>query len=159
MKRTYRSTGWLVAILAPVAFADCPVTLASSSPVDVPGMKWGGRYGWFGSEALAVNIPVDGRWKGMGPEHRFRDKFWIWRRGYDPDAERKPALTVSGVKLDGDAAETLQIDNATNAFGDGWSSMLVGMEFPSAGCWRITVTYVSVGIKHELEFTVDVVSK
>ena len=159
MKRIFRSTGWLVAVFSPVAYADCPVTLVSSSPVKVPGMDTGSTYGWYGSEALAVMLPANGRWKGMGPEHNFRDKFWIWRRGYDPGAEPKPDLTISGVKLDSDTAETLKIDNATNAFGGGWTSMLVGMEYPSAGCWRVTVTYVLVGITHELEFTVDVVAK
>jgi len=142
-----------------VTFADCPVTLPSSSPVDVPSSGSSSAFAWYGSEALAVRLPADGRWKGMGPANNFGDKFWIWRRGYDAKLETRPALTFTGVKLGGDSPEHLQIDGATNAFGDGWSQMLVGMEFPSAGCWRVSAKYVFAGITHDLTFVVDVISE
>jgi hypothetical protein len=159
MKRAFHAMSWVLALSPLAALADCPVTLPSSSPVDVPGMRSGGTYAWYGSEALAVLLPAHGRWKGMGPARNFRDKFWIWRRGYEATGEERPALTITGVKLhDGEETERLRIDRATNAFGKGWASMLVGMEYPSAGCWRVTVTYVYVGITHELEFVVDVVA-
>ena len=74
----------------------------------------------------------------MGPSRNFADKFWVWRRGYDARSENRPALTFAGVKLNaGDPPERMHIDEATNAFGPGWSKMLVGMEFPSAGCWQV----------------------
>ncbi len=112
---------------------------------------------WFGSEALAVLIPGDGRWRGMGPSRNFFDKFWVWRRGYSPKAEPVPALTLAGVKLDaGDQPQRMQVDEATNAFGPGWTSMLTGMEFPSAGCWQVTAKYVYIGIIQELTFVLDV---
>jgi hypothetical protein len=110
--------------------ADCAVTLPSSSPVEVP--KWSARdtSTWYGSEALAVRLPADGRWKGMGPRKKFRDKFWVWRRGYDAHLEPRPALTVSGVKLnDGHEPQRLHIKGATNAFGPGWNRMLMGVDF------------------------------
>jgi hypothetical protein len=69
-----------------------------------------------------------------------------------------PALTLKGVNLDaGGEPDEIRINNATNAYGQGWSQMLVLMEFPSAGCWQVTATYVSAGIEHELTFVVDVV--
>jgi len=140
------------------ALGDCPVTLPSSSPVQVPGSVPG--FAWYGSEALAVRLPVDGRWKGMGPSHNFRDKLWIWRRGYEAKSEVKPALTFTGMKLDdGDTPERMEIDQATNAFGLGWSSMLTGMEFPSAGCWQVTAKYLNAGITYDLIFVVDVVTE
>jgi hypothetical protein len=142
------------------ALCDCPVTLPSSSPVDVPGMEKSSSRAWYGSESLAVLIPVDGRWKGMGPGQKFFDKFWVWRRGYSPKAELEPALTFAGVKLNhGDNPQRMQLDGATNAFGPGWSSMLAGMEFPSAGCWQVTAHYVFEGIKQDLTFVVDVVEE
>ena len=139
-------------------FAACPVTLPSGSPVDVPNSPANSFYHWFGSDALAVSLKSDGVWLGMGPTHRYRDKLWFWRRGYSADAEPVPALTLKGVKLHpgGDPHE-FSIDRATNAFGQGWSQMLVGMEFPSAGCWQVTATYISVGVEQELTFVVDVV--
>ena len=140
-----------------IALGDCPVTLPSSSPVEVPHGISGGSRAWFGSEALAVLIPVDGRWMGMGPGKKFGDKFWVWRRGYDAKSETQPALSFTGVKLnDGDKPQRMQIDRATNAFGDGWSSMLVGMEFPTAGCWQVTANYRFAGITHDLTFVLDV---
>ena len=143
-----------------VALGDCPVTLPSSSPVDVPASSSGGSFAWFGSEALAVRLPADGRWKGMGPSRNFADKFWVWRRGYDPRSENRPALTFAGVKLNaGDPPERMHIDEATNAFGPGWSRMLAGMEFPSAGCWQVTANYRYAGITQELTFVVDVIGE
>ena len=140
-----------------VALADCPVTLPSSSPVKVPGVESSTTHAWYGSEALAVKIPVDGRWKGMGPSRNFFDKFWVWRRGYSPKAEPVPALTFAGVKLhDGDQPQRMQVEEATNAFGPGWTSMLTGLEFPSAGCWQVSAKYVYAGITHDLTFIVDV---
>jgi hypothetical protein len=148
----------LLAIAPGGASAECPVTLPSSSPVDVPNSASNSYFGWFGSEALAVLLPADGRWRGMGPSHKFRNKFWIWRRGYEATAEPKPALTFRGTKLmDGDKPERIQIDRATNAFGEGWSQMLTLMEFPSAGCWKVTAKYVHVDITQELTFVVDVI--
>jgi hypothetical protein len=139
------------------ASGDCPVTLPSSSPVDVPHGASGGSHAWYGSEALAVRIPVDGRWQGMGPGKHFGDKFWIWRRGFNAKTETAPALTFTGVKLnDGDNPQRMQIGRATNAFGPGWSSMLTGMAFPSAGCWQVTAKYVREAITYDLTFVVDV---
>src|SRR4051812_2492753 len=108
--------------------ANCPVTLPSSSPVEVPGDEPNSTHAWFGSESLAVLIPRDGRWKGMGPNRNFFDKFWVWRRGYEATTEVRPALSFTGVKLnDGDQPQRMHIDQdqATNAYGPGWSSMLV----------------------------------
>jgi hypothetical protein len=138
------------------AFADCPVTLRATSPVEVPGQPSNSYQAWYGSDRLAVLLPTDGRWRGMGAKHKFRDKFWIWRRGYEPGAEARPDLTLSGVKLHGDAPQRLENRSATNAYGDGWSSMLTLLEFPSAGCWQVTATYVHAGIREELTFIVHV---
>ena len=93
-----------------------------------------------------MRLPADGRWKGMGPSRDFADKFWVWRRGYDPRSENRPA-------------ERMHIDEATNAFGPGWSRMLAGMEFPSAGCWQVTANYRYAGITQELTFVVDVIGE
>jgi hypothetical protein len=154
---SHLSVLFALAGISGVAVGDCPVTLPSSSPVLIPELTSDGSFAWYGSEALAIRLPADGRWKGMGPSHNFRDKFWIWRRGYEAKSELQPALTFAGVKLDdGDTPERMKIDQATNAFGPGWSEMLVGMEFPSAGCWQVTAKYVYAGITYDLTFVVDV---
>jgi hypothetical protein len=157
MSVTARSTSLVVLCVAAPAFAGCPVTLPASSPVDVPGMASDVYYAWYGSERLAVSLPSNGRWRGMGPKHNFRNKFWVWRRGYEPVGEAKPDLSFTGVKLFGNAPERMENRTATNAYGGGWSSMLALLEFPNAGCWQVTATYVHAGIREELTFTVDVV--
>jgi hypothetical protein len=149
---------FVLATMSGAGFAACPVTLPSGSPVDVPNSPSNSFYHWFGSDALAVSLKSDGIWLGMGATHRYRDKLWFWRRGYSADSEPVPALTLKSVRLhaSGNPRE-FSIDRATNASGQGWSMMLVGMEFPSAGCWQVTATYVSMGIEQELTFVVDVV--
>jgi hypothetical protein len=146
---------FFVAVLfAPsVGLGDCPVTLASESPVAPP---WKSVGDWYGSEALAVHLPPKGKWKGLGSKDRYRDKLWFWRRGYDPTYETRPKLVLEARKLSGDLAEQVRVDKATNASGAGWDNMLMMVEFPSAGCWRVNVTYLNAGIEQGLTFVVDV---
>lgn len=120
----------------------CPVTLPSHWPA--VGTPWSSdetsERGWYGSSNLAALLPNDGVWVGMGPERDYRDKFWWWRAGYDAHKEPNPDLTISAVRLDG-LAPPVEIENATNAYGKGWHAMLVGMGFPTKGCWEIRGTY------------------
>lgn len=99
---------------------------------------------WYGSEALAALIPKNGIWTGMGPESDFGDKFWWWRLGYDAKVEPVPNLVIMARKLDGPTA-SVRVANATSGFSSNrnvmWNSMLVGMEFPTSGCWENTGTY------------------
>jgi hypothetical protein len=159
MKQLLFLLSFAVAALAPsAAFCDCPVTLPSSSPVELPAAK---GTGWYGSDALAVLLRSDGKWTSTRPDRNYGDKLWFWRRGYDAWTEIRPDLVLAGVKLDGgDAAQRVHINNATNATTESrsWSRMLVGMEFPSAGCWQITAIYKYIEITHDLTFVVEVVA-
>ena len=155
MDRAFFIGSWLLALPAS-AVAQCPVTLPSSSPVSVPSDEPANSYAWYGSEALAVRLRSDGVWRGMGPEHHYRDKLWFWRRGYSPREEPAPRLTIDGLKLGDAKPDRLHIAEATNAFGPGWARMLTGMEFPSPGCWQVAVTYEYLGIRQNLTFVVGV---
>jgi hypothetical protein len=147
----------LLCVVSATAFASCPVTSPAWSPVMVPGQASNAHQAWYGSEQLAVLLPTDGRWRGMGADRNFRDKFWVWRRGYDPATEARPDLSFVGVKILGKPPERMENHSATNAYGEGWSSMLALLEFPNAGCWRVTATYVHAGVRQALTFTVEVV--
>ena len=144
-------------VVAPLAaLGDCPVTVPSGSPVTAPRATTGVMYG---SDALAVHLPHAGKWRGLGSKYNYRDKLWFWRLGYDATAEPRPNLVLKGVKLpDSDGAETIEVRRATNAIGMGetWQEMLMLVEFPSAGCWRLTATYVLPDIERNLTFVVDV---
>lgn len=132
----------------------CPVTVPQESaftppaPYDELGFK---GYYWFGSEGLWTSLPQDGAWHGL-PEDPggFTQKVFWWREGYIWNEEPEPHLIVTGERLDAKALP-LKASKATNAFAeDIGSAMLVGVEIPTVGCWKITGQYG----KAELSFVV-----
>jgi hypothetical protein len=129
---------------------ECQVTLAESSPMAASGalpVSIDSSHAWYGGAALAALIPKNGVWNGMGPEHNYGDKFWWWRSGYDAKAESAPNLNISARLLDGRNTE-IEVSDATSGFSSdpevNWNSILIGMEFPSSGCWEITGMYDGV---------------
>ncbi len=96
---------------------------------------------WYGTEKLAVQLPARGKWRGLGPTRNFRNKLFLWSKGFEAGAEKK--LKVTGVRLDGDSPPAV-ISKPTNAYAKslgGWT-MLVLVELPTAGCWQITGEYM-----------------
>ncbi len=135
--------------------ASCPVTVPQEPPFtapepyspNAPSADWF----WHGSNSLWTEIPQDGIWYGLphNPEGYTQKVFW-WREGYVWNEEPQPALTVTGERLDA-AAPPLIVSEATNAYAsDIGSAMLVGVDFPTLGCWKITGKYA----KAELSFVV-----
>src|SRR5688572_1406910 len=115
--------------------ASCATTVAPTRAFAEPSPSLATRF-WYGSEGLAVWLDRDGTWQGM------RDKLFWWREGYNGATETRPRLTVTARRLDGEAPP-VHVPRATNAhhevFG-GWS-MLMMLEFPTAGCWEVTGRY------------------
>jgi hypothetical protein len=96
---------------------------------------------WYGTEKLAVILPKDGAWRGLGPNHNFRDKLFLWSKGFEAGSEKN--LKITGVRLDATSPPAV-ISKPTNAYAEslgGWT-MLVLVELPSAGCWQITAEYM-----------------
>jgi hypothetical protein len=90
----------------------------------------------------------------MGVEHHYRNKFFWWSYGFRPGSESN--LVVRGRRLDRDSPPA-NISRTTNAHSPslgGWT-MLVGVEFPSAGCWELTGEYLG----QTLSFVVNVPSE
>lgn len=135
--------------------ADCPITLPQDPPFTAPApyspnAPFAGEF-WYGSNSLWTAVPQNGVWAGLphNPEGYTQKVFW-WREGYSWTEEPEPALTVTGERLDA-AAPPLNVSKATNAYaGDIGSAMLVGVDFPTLGCWKITGQYG----KSELSFVV-----
>jgi hypothetical protein len=128
----------------------CPKTPASGQ---ILGKPFPQSERWYGSEALAVMLPPDGRWRGMGPSHRYRDKLMWWSNGFKPGGESN--LKVTGKRIDGEAPPAV-ISRPTNANAPslgGWA-MLMLVEFPSPGCWEIAGNYLG----QELKFVVEVLA-
>jgi hypothetical protein len=68
----------------------------------------------------------------------FRQKMQWWRQGYDFRGEPIPKLKVTGRRLDAPAPPL--ITEVSNVSGSK-PSMMVGMNFPTVGCWEITGRY------------------
>ena len=84
----------------------------------------------------------NGIWEALphNPQGYTQKVFW-WREGYVWNDEPEPALIVSGERLDA-ASPPLMASKATNAYaGDIGSAMLVGVDLPTLGCWKITGKY------------------
>ena len=135
--------------------ASCPVTLPQE-PLFIapepysPNAPFEYAF-WFGSVSLWTLLPKDGIWFGLphNPEGHTQKVFW-WRDGYIWNEEPQPDLIVTGERLDA-AAPPLVVSRATNAYaGDIGSAMLVGVDFPTLGCWKITGQYQQA----ELSFVV-----
>jgi hypothetical protein len=62
------------------------------------------------------------------------------RLGYDARAEQRPAIKVTGRRLDGPAPSLLVLP-PTNAFQGPGSAMLIGVYVPTPGCREITGDY------------------
>ena len=87
-------------------------------------------------------LPENGVWAALphNPEGYTQKLFW-WRDGYSWTEEPEPQLTVTGRRLDA-PAPPLIVSEATNAYApDIQSAMLVGVDFPTLGCWEISGRY------------------
>lgn len=126
--------------------ATCPVTnpeaglpLPSAFPSRDPG-EIGSA--WYGTAALWTMLAQDGEaWRGLSRDKvGYGQKTVWWSAAWRLAAEPQPALSVSGVQLDGPATfgTTGPATNATAEFG---TAMLAGITVPSPGCWRITGHY------------------
>lgn len=135
--------------------ADCPVTRPPEPPFTPPppyspSPSWGGAF-WYGTNLLWTQLPTDGAWEGLseGP-YGYTQKVLWWREGYSWKDDPLPDLTMTGRRLDA-PAPPLAVSRATNAFAeDIQSAMLVGVDFPTPGCWEITGKVVD----KELSFVV-----
>ena len=114
----------------------CPVTKFSDNPF-VPPYPYPAKPrlvgSWFGSDGLWIIPPENGEWQGL------RQKMGWWRAGYDRRTESTPKLKVTGRRLDSQAPP-LAVDgpNAVGVSGPPRNYMMVGLTFPTPGCWEIT---------------------
>jgi hypothetical protein len=125
--------------------ASCPITISQNPPFVPPApydlMGYEGEF-WYGSNSLWTAVRQNGIWEALpyNSEGYTQKVFW-WRDGYVWDQEPEPELTVTGERLDA-PAPALNASKATNAFAsDIGSAMLVGVDMPTLGCWKITGKY------------------
>lgn len=112
---------------------------------------------WFGSAALWTMINYDGEiWKQSSlphnPEGLTQKTYW-WSAAWPAGAEPEPAITVVGTRLDGPG--TFTYSPGTNASADFGTAMLVGIDFPSPGCWQLTGRYRDAVLSYVVWITDD----
>jgi hypothetical protein len=133
---------------------NCPVTQPPERPFTPPSpysRNAPGNNFWYGTASLWTAVPENGVWSALphNPPGYTQKVLW-WRKGYSWTAEPEPQLSVTGRRLDA-PAPPLNVSKATNAFAeDIGSAMLVGVDFPTLGCWEITGRYAGT----ELSFVV-----
>jgi hypothetical protein len=134
--------------------ASCPITVPQNPtftpPAPYNSMGFEGEF-WYGSSSLWTAVRENGVWEALphNPEGYTQKVFW-WRDGYVWTEEPEPVLTVTGERLDA-SAPPLHASKATNASAsDIGSAMLVGVDIPTLGCWKIAGKYSNT----ELSFVV-----
>ncbi len=129
----------------------CPVSVPSDRLLGAPFPK---SDRWYGSEALAVQLPYPGFWPMTREGHLIAVKLFWWTAAFH---NGKPSdLKVTVENLDGRTNDVV-ISRATTAYATdlgGWT-FLTGVDFPSAGCWEITGEYLGQALTFVVQ-TVDV---
>jgi len=127
----------------------CPITKSPAAPFIPPApypATTDPHSFWFGTEKLWTILPSDGTWSGLPhytpSDPTFRQKLFWWRQGYDVRIELQPKLRITGKRVDSSAPPILLADHASN----GWQDpdqpfMVVGINIPPLGCWKITGHY------------------
>ena len=113
-------------------------------PPPYPTKAGNGRF-WFGTDRLWTNLPENGLLRGLADEitsahPTISEKVFWWRQGYDARVEPRPRLRVTGKRIDS-PAPPLEVSPTTNAFTQHSAAMLVGIGFPTNGCWQISARY------------------
>lgn len=138
-----------LAIWLGTAFAGdgCPVT-HPPEPAFVPPSpypKAGGRSFYVGTPKLWVLV-YPGPWRGLPPwPEGYRQKIVWWSEGFDARKDPRPAIAISGRRLDGGASPMV----VTGANGS-WTSVdfiMSGVNFPTTGCWEITGKFQGSEVK------------
>jgi len=143
----------LAALLATTSLAEdtpanssCPVTIGTNSL----GAPFPEFQNWYGSEALAVVLAEDGRWAITSPGSRIAIKLFIWSAGYKPWMEENLSVRIESLSGAPNDTTVKDITNAESPSLGGWT-MLAGIDFPSVGCWRITLDYLGQSLTFVVE--------
>lgn len=123
------------------AVGDCPVTTPAQQSQSLPtDIDYENRF-WYGTPALWTNLPSDGIWQGLPQDNGgYVQKAVFWREGFVALEELKPALIVSGRRLDA-SAPIFSFSDATHGWDETGDFMLAGISIPTIGCWEITAEY------------------
>jgi len=125
----------------------CPVTRPEDQPF-VPPLPYPAKPSvdqfWFGTDRLWTALPTTGTWRlghYTSDDPTFRQKLPFWRQRYDPHAEPRPNLTVSGRRIDSQAGPLQSDGKGVGSWTKRDQFIMTGINFPTTGCWEITGGY------------------
>lgn len=131
----------------------CTVTRPNppfAAPSPYPSSPPDDRYAWFGTPQLWSMLELDGEvWDATSASFPVLVKTFWWSSDWaGMREEQEPAITVVATRLDGPG--TVTTDHATNAAAEslGGEAMLVGIEFPTPGCWQLTAQYRGAALSY-----------
>jgi len=78
--------------------------------------------------------------------------FWFSVHFLGGSKESTPAIGVTGTRLDRPGPFRFG-DPGTNAGADFGSAMLVGVDFPTVGCWQLTARYRGFELSYVVQIT------
>jgi len=138
----------LAAAIQPPMVAACPATeplvpaLVPPPPYpEVPPTE--GAF-WFGTNRFWTMLPRSGRASA-------HDKSFWWTPGFNGAREPHPDLRITATSLETGFLEFMRpATNASHPSFGGWT-MLVMLEFPATGCWRVTATYGGQSVTYVTE--------
>ena len=133
----------------------CPVTKPSArpfiSPAPFPENVAPAAEFWLGTQKLWTVLPASGMWDKLPhytpADPTFRNKLFWWRHGSDSHADPKPRLTITGRRID-TPAPPLHVDPVRAGWARPDSAKVVGVNFPTLGCWEITAQYESAKVTY-----------
>jgi hypothetical protein len=126
----------------------CPVTEPGNTPFtpaavtpDGPPDSYAST--WFGTPRLWTMVGTDGQdWSSLPvtPEGAFVQKTFWWSDDFDAAEESVPDITVTLEQVGGTTV-VREDDSTSGSHAELGRFMLVGVEIPEAGCWRVTAEY------------------
>jgi hypothetical protein len=128
----------------------CPVTEPGDTPFDPASSMPAGpppsyESVWYGSSELWTMVDNDGQtWAELpvGEDGSLSQKTFWWSNDYVLSEELLPDITVTVERLDGSGPKVAAGGPGTNgSHRDLGNFMIVGLEIPQSGCWRVTANY------------------
>jgi len=126
----------------------CPITVWDGNMLGDPFPE---ENRWYGSEALATSLPKDGIWPITADGALIAVKSMWWSPGFKPGTESNLIVTIENLFDASKVANVSRVTNAGEIEGDNKWYMLVGIDIPHVGCWKVTGSYLG----QELSFVVQ----
>ena len=124
-----------------------PVFLPPQPFLPTPPVAYRGS--WYGTAHLWTMLSPQGEIWGpwVRQDSGLPQKTFWWSADWVPQDELQPSITVSGRRLDASGSFRFG-DPGTNATADFGTAMLVGIDIPDYGCWRITARYRDASLSY-----------